>query len=344
MNAQVNHRLIESANHFRKLFESAQEGILILSYETGKIEEVNPFIANLLGFTKEELVGKQLWEIGAVIDKEAAQAAFKVLKGHGYVRYNNLPLLNKAGQVINVEFVSNVYDFDHHSIIQCLIRDEGRQRKAEKALAEYKEAVSLSFEEMAGAFSSLIEMRDSYTAGHQVRVAKLAVAIAKELQLEPHEIDGIHFAAKIHDIGKMAVPAEILTKSDVLDSFEIAMLRNHAQAGFDIVKNIKFPWPVAQIILQHHERLDGSGYPNQVKDGAIIYGARVLAVADTVEAMTNRRPYRATPGLEAALGTIKAGSGTLFDVEIVNACIKVFDDGFELDRKIPPKSHETEHL
>jgi len=122
------------------------------------------------------------------------------------------------------------------------------------------------------------------------------------------------------------------------------MLRNHAQAGFDVVKNMKFPWPVAQTILQHHERLDGSGYPNQLSDGDILYEARLLAVADTVEAMTSRRPYRATPGLEVALETIKLGSGVLFDAEIVNACLKVFKDGFQFDGRLPPKSHEAEHL
>lgn len=344
MQTPENHRLIESAHHFRRLFEASQDGILVLNFEDGKIEDANPFITDLLGFTRAELIGKELWEIGAILDKAAALASFAVLKKHGYVRYNNLPLQSKAGKLLNVEFISNVYDLDHHSIIQCLIRDIAKQKEAEQALADYKDAVSVSFEEMAGAFSALIEKRDSYTAGHQVRVSRLAVAIGQELKLEPHVIDGIRFASKIHDIGKMAVPTEILTKPDALNTFEMAMLRNHAQAGYDVVKGMRFPWPVAQMILQHHERLDGSGYPNQLRDGDIIYEARVIAVADTVEAMTGRRPYRATPGLEVALEIIKAGSGTIFDAEIVNACIKVFADGFQFDGGLPPKSHEAEHL
>jgi len=336
--------LVESIHHFQRLFDASQDGILVLNFETGTIQDANPFILKLLGFSKEELIGKQLWEIGAILDKEAALAALKVLKGHGYIRYNNLPLMSRTGEIIEAEFISNVYDLDHHPIIQCLIRDMAKQKETERILEQYRKDVCASFEEMSGAFSSLIEKRDSYTAGHQIRVAMLAVAIGEELKLASHMIDGIRFAAKIHDIGKMAVPSEILTKPDALNTFEIAMLRNHARAGFDVVKNMKFPWPVAQIILQHHERLDGSGYPNQLKDGEIILEARVLAVADTIEAMSSRRPYRNTPGLQIALETVDAGRGTLFDAEVVDACLKVFKDGFEFDQGSSKKSHENDHL
>ncbi len=334
----------EALNRFQRLFDTNQDGILLLNAKTGKVEDANPFILELLGFSREELVGKELWEIGAIIDKEAALAAYIVLKKNGYIRYRNLPLMSKSGEAIDVEFIANVYDIDHHPIIQCLIRSTAKQNKAEKILADYKDIVLVGFDEIANAFSALIEKRDSYTAGHQARVARLAVAIAKELGLPPLIIDGINFAAQIHDIGKIGVPSEILSKSGILDAFEVAMLRNHAKAGFDVVKNMKFPWPIALTILQHHERLDGSGYPNQISDGEIIYEARILAVADTVEAMSSRRPYRATPGVDAALEIIKAGSGTLFDADIVNACLKVFEGGFQFDIALPPESHETEHL
>ncbi len=345
MSIQHNPSILEAAHRFQKLFETSQDGILLLDLETAKIEEANPFIIDLLGFSREELIGKELWEIGAIVDKEAALAAFKVLKGHGCIRYNNLPLVSKSGKIVEVEFISNVYDLDHHPVIQCLIRDIAKQKEAQRILTEYKDVVSVSFEEMAHAFSILIEKRDSYTASHQIRVAKLAVAIAEKLNLDSFVVDGIRFAAEIHDIGKMGVPMEILSKPGNLNNFEVAMLRNHAQTGYDVIKYMKFPWPVAQIILQHHERLDGSGYPNQIVDGDIIYEARILAVADTVEAMSSRRPYRATPGLEAALKTIKAGSDILFDADVVNACLKVFEDGFQFDTGLPPnKSHDTEHL
>lgn len=333
-----------AAVRYQNLFDASQDGILILSFDTGAIENANPFISTLLGFSKEELLGKKLWEIGTVLDRDAALAAFKVLKGHGYIRYNNLPLISKTGKVIEVEFIANVYDLDHHPIIQCLIRDIEKQKNAERVLAEYQDLVAVSFEEMANTFSALVEKRDSFTAGHQIRVAKLALAIGVALKCEPHMLDGISFAAKIHDIGKMSVPIEILTKPNALNDFEVAVLRNHAQVGFDVVKNMKFPWPIAEAILQYHERLNGSGYPNQIKNGEIIFEARVLAVADTVEAMSSHRPYRSTPGLDAALDTIKAGSGTLFDPLVVNACIQVFKDGFKFNGLLVPKSYGSSHL
>ena len=334
--------LHESAQRYLKLFEASQDGILVLDFESGLIEDANPFLTDLLGFTREELIGKELWEIGMLKDKGAALAAFKVLKGHGFIRYNNLPLISKNGYEIPMEFTGKVYDLDHHNIIQCLVRPVGNKGYEPK----FNVFEPRDYDDMANAFSALIEKRDSFTAGHQVRVARLAVAIAQELKLDPHMVEGIRFAAKIHDIGKIAVPIEILTKPGTLNSYEMAMLRHHAQAGFDVVKNMRFPWPIAATILQHHERLNGSGYPNQIKDGEIIFEARLLAVADTVEAMTGRRPYRVTPGLETALALIKQESDTLFDGTIVNACLKVFKDGFLFDgvTELGSDSHESDHL
>lgn len=334
----------ELALRYQNLFQASQDGILTLDYKTGKIESANPLILKLLGFTEWELVGKELWEIGAILDKEAALGTYKVLKSHGHVRYNNLPLLNKAGGKIQVEFICNVYELDHHPIIQCLIRDLSKEQEAELIIAKYKDAVSTGFDEIANAFSTLMATRDSYTAGHQIRVARLVKAIGEQMQLDPNVIKGIHFAATIHDLGKMGVPSEILSKPGTLSTFEISMLRNHAKAGYDVVKHMQFPWPVAQTILQHHERLDGSGYPYQLRGSDIILEARILAVADTVEAMSNQRPYRTTPGLDNALQTIRAGRGVLFDSDVVDACLKVFAAGFKFDGATATKSHETEHL
>jgi PAS domain S-box-containing protein len=324
-------KLIESANHYQKLFESSQDGILILDFESGKIEDANPYITKITGFSKSELIGKQLWEVGAFTDKVAALAAFKVLSDSGYIRYKNLPLISKLGDVLQVEFISNVYDLDHHRIIQCQIRDISKEKEMDRLLSNYKDSASQSLTEMAAAFSLLIEQRDSYTAGHQHRVAKLVAAIGQELNLEPHVIEGLEFSASIHDIGKIGIPTEILTKPDALNSFEIAMLRNHAQAGFNVIKHINFPWPVAQTVLQHHERMDGSGYPNQIRGTEIILEARILAVADTVEAMCGRRPYRLAPGLRAALETIKRSSGVMYDAIVVDACTRVFENGFSFN-------------
>jgi len=175
-----------------------------------------------------------------------------------------------------------------------------------------------------GALTKVIVARDAYTHQHQIRVSDLCVAIATEIDLPTYVTEGLRLSALIHDIGKIGVPAELLSKPNELESFELASLRSHAQTGFDIVKDIDFEWPIAQTIYQHHERLDGSGYPNQLKGDSIIKEARVLAVADTIEAMSHSRPYRAAVGIDAALQTIERGRGTLFDAEVVDACVKLF--------------------
>ena len=331
MEKKSNKQTTETANLYKHLFESSQDGILILDFESGKIEQANPYIVQVTGYSLDELIGKQLWEIGAFTDKVAALAAFKVLSDRGYIRYKNLPLTAKSGEILEVEFISNVYDLDHHPIIQCLIRDISKEQETDRLMNKYKDQISEGLEQTVDAFSLLIGQRDSFTAGHQHRVAKLVDAIGKELHLHPHVIQGLAFAARIHDIGKMGIPTEILTKPDVLNSFEIAMLRNHVQAGFNVIKHMRFPWPIAQTILQHHERIDGSGYPNQIRGSDIILEARILGVADTVEAMCSQRPYRKTPGQSAALEMIIRLSGVRFDPEVVDACVKVFENGFSFD-------------
>jgi putative nucleotidyltransferase with HDIG domain len=174
------------------------------------------------------------------------------------------------------------------------------------------------------AIAAAAEARDPYTAGHQRRVADLSVAIANEIGMDEHDIEGVRIAAKIHDIGKLSMPSEILSKPGELKGTELALLREHAQAGSDIVRGIDFPWPIADMILQHHERIDGSGYPLGLIGSEILLGARIIAVADVVEAMSSHRPYRASKGLAAALGEIEHDRGTLLDAEVVDACIRLF--------------------
>jgi len=171
------------------------------------------------------------------------------------------------------------------------------------------------------------EMRDPYTAGHQRRVTALAVAIAHELELEETVVEGIRAAGLMHDIGKMAVPAEILSKPSELNEAEMSLMRSHSQVAYDIIRRATFPWPLEVIVLQHHERIDGSGYPHGIAGDEICLEARILAVADTVEAMASHRPYRPALGIEKALEEIETGKGTRFDPNAVDACLRLFRDG-----------------
>lgn len=182
---------------------------------------------------------------------------------------------------------------------------------------------------------SMVEKRDPYTAGHQQRVARLACAIAREMNLSGHVMEGIGMAGAIHDLGKIAVPAEILSKPTQLTMEEFSLVKSHARAGFEILKNIDFPWPVAQIACQHHERMNGTGYPDGLKGEDILLEARIIAVADTVEAMASHRPYRPALGIDAALEAVNQGKGDLYDAQVVDACTQLFSKGtFRFDEEL----------
>lgn len=182
------------------------------------------------------------------------------------------------------------------------------------------------------AIALTVETRDPYTAGHQQRVANLAAAIAVEMKLTPERIEGIRMAATIHDLGKIYVPAEILNKPSQLNELEFSFIKLHPEVGYNILKDIDFPWPIAQIILQHHEKMDGSGYPYGLNGRDINLEARILAVADAVEAMVSHRPYRAALGLDKALEEIEAKQGLFYDAKVVGECIKLFrNKGFRFE-------------
>jgi response regulator RpfG family c-di-GMP phosphodiesterase len=177
------------------------------------------------------------------------------------------------------------------------------------------------------AMALTVETRDPYTAGHQHRVTELALAIAREDTLSEERIEGLRMAGMIHDLGKIAVPSEILSKPGRLTDMEFGLIKTHPQAGYNILKEIDFPWPVAQMVLQHHERINGSGYPNGLSDEAILPEAKILAVADVVEAMSSHRPYRPALGIDIAIEEISKNKNVLYDPIAVEACVKVLSDG-----------------
>jgi putative nucleotidyltransferase with HDIG domain len=178
----------------------------------------------------------------------------------------------------------------------------------------------------------IVECRDPYTSGHQKRTSVLAEAIAKEMELPEKRVEGIRIAAMIHDMGKINIPSEILTKPARLTDIEYRMIKQHPTIAFDILKDIEFPWPIANIILQHHERMDGSGYPKGLSGDEILLEARILAVADVVEAMSSHRPYRPGHGIDVTLEEIESKKGLLYDENAASACLVLFrQKGFSFD-------------
>lgn len=214
--------------------------------------------------------------------------------------------------------------------IEC-IRDDTERKLLEEERHRGVERIRQTLRATVQAMATVVEVRDPYTAGHQRRVADLARAIAGEMGLPAAQIDGIRVAGMLHDIGKISVPAAILSKPTRLTAAECELVRTHAEAGFEILKDIDFPWPIAAIIRQHHERMDGSGYPRGLKGDEVLIESRILAVADCVEAMASHRPYRPTLGIDRALEEIAGGSGTQFDPEVVDACLRLFrEKGYRL--------------
>ncbi|MBE0478223.1 HD-GYP domain-containing protein [Candidatus Aerophobetes bacterium] len=204
---------------------------------------------------------------------------------------------------------------------------EETYRNLIKVEAKLQKSVAKLQKSLAGTIQALantVEMRDPYTAAHQKRVAQLVLAIARHMKLSEEKINALLFAATIHDLGKIHIPSEILSKPGRLTQVELDMIKSHPQAGYEVLKGIEFPWQVAKIVLQHHERMDGSGYPQGLKKGEILLEARILAVADVVEAMSSHRPYRAAPGMDKALEEIVHNKGKLYDAWVVDACRALF--------------------
>ncbi len=213
------------------------------------------------------------------------------------------------------------------------IQNRSRQEDLENQVKERTEALQLTMDNLRKnmdatiqVIGAAVEIRDPYTAGHQRRVAMLACEIATEMGLSASEIKGIAMGGVIHDIGKIAVPAEILSKPGRINEFEFGLIKMHPQVGYDLVKTIDFPWPIAQMVYQHHEREDGSGYPLKLDAEEILIEAKVLAVADVVEAMSSHRPYRPALGMDAAMGEILKNRGRFYDPAVVNACKTVVQD------------------
>ena len=202
---------------------------------------------------------------------------------------------------------------------------EKGKRAAELLIANQDIAeLETAFMSTVRVINTLGEMRDPYTAGHERRVAELAAAIGAELGFSVRQQEGLRVAGYLHDIGKITIPSEILAKPGKLSWVEHRLIQEHAQSGYGVLKDVKFPWQIAEVVLQHHERMDGSGYPRGLKGEAILLKARILAVADVVEAMSSHRPYRPALGIEAALAEIERGRGTLFDTNVVDACLRLF--------------------
>jgi PAS domain S-box-containing protein len=210
------------------------------------------------------------------------------------------------------------------SHVLVLLVDITERKQAEEKLQQGLENLRKSFGVTIQVLVAAVEMRDPYTAGHQIRSADIARDIAMEMGLDQEKTEGIRLAASIHDIGKLSIPAEILSKPSKLTDIEFSLVKQHSHSGYEMLKNVASPWPLAEIVYQHHERMDGSGYPRNLKGDEIILEARIMAVADVLEAMVFHRPYRAALGIEIAIEEIEKNKGILYDNDVADACLRLF--------------------
>jgi PAS domain S-box-containing protein/putative nucleotidyltransferase with HDIG domain len=323
-----------SEERFRGLVETTSDWVWEVDAK-GVYTYASPRVTKVLGYDTKELVGKTPFDF--MPQKEARRAA-AVFNGFVAKRepFAFLESVNrhKNGRPVVME-TSGVPFFASDGTLlgyRGVDRDITERKQVGRQLQQSLRRLERTMEAIIQAISATIETRDPYTAGHQRRVTQLACVIAKDMNLPAAQIAGIRVAGLLHDIGKICVPTEILNKPGQLSDVEMALIRAHPKVGYGILKSIEFEWPVADIVVQHHERLDGSGYPSGMRGDDILLEARILAVADVVEAMSSHRPYRPAVGMEKALAEITRGQGTLYDSVGVQVCLEIFKKkGFQFE-------------
>ncbi len=332
---RVEEELRHERDRIQKYLDVARVMMVALNAR-GEITLINQKGCEVLGYEESELVGKNWFDTCLPVQiREEVKPVFRRLMAGEIepVEYYENPIVTRFGEERIIAWHNTVLTDDAGNVIGILSSGEDitervrAEEELQHTLAKLREALGGTIQTVA----SIVEVKDPYTAGHQRRVADLAQAIATEMGLPQEQIEGIRMAGLIHDLGKIAVPTEILSKPGRLNDLELSLVKTHPQVGYDILKRIDFPWPVAKIVLQHHERMDGSGYPQGLSGEEIMLEARILAVADVVEAMVSHRPYRPAHSIDEALEEISRNRGILYDPEVVDACVRLFTEkGFKL--------------
>lgn len=313
------------------ILKSIGDGV-IATNKDGLITFMNPLAELLTGWKQDEALNQPLSEVFRVMIEKAGKtqniSVRKIHEGVDPELSNGNYLLSKEGQKTPIDTRLEPIKNDGGKISGMVLAftDITPRKRAEDELKKSWEQQKIAMEGTVQAIAYTIETRDPYTAGHQRRVTKLACLIGEVMGLSKDRIEGIRLSGELHDIGKIHIPAEILSKPGKISEAEYTLIKTHSQVGHDILKTIEFPWPVAKIVLQHHERMDGSGYPQGLKGESILLEARILAVADVIEAMATHRPYRPALSIEEALKEISNNKGKLYDARVVEACLRVFKE------------------
>ncbi len=325
-------KLKENLALFTAITETALVGTFVM--EKGKIIYANDSLGEIFGCKKENIIGKDLFEFVYEEDSELVRKKLKEAerkKGISFVFRG----AKKNRKVISLRIFLYLIHEEAPKIVGTIM-DITEEVKAREKIRRTHEQLNRIYEATINAFGKTIEARDPYTAGHQLRVAEISCLLGKEMGLSEKKLKILRISAAVHDIGKIAVPSEILTKPGKLTDAEFELVKRHPVVGYQILKTIPFNAPVAKIVLQHHEKMDGSGYPQRLKDGQILMEARILAVADTFEAMLSYRPYRPAHSLKEVIKELERGKGKKYDKEVVSSLFRILRQGLltpYIDRK-----------
>lgn len=331
LRAQAEAAVRENERLFRSVVEQNIAAIFMI--DNGRFVFANPRACEILGYAPGELDGHEVLPLIGEEDRDGvAEMMRMVISGELPSAERNFIGLGKQGDPVDIGARAIRVILDNRPLILGMAQDIGERKKAQEAIERYTRRLEQAMMATVEAVSAMVELRDPYTSGHERRVGELAAAIGAELNLPEESVTGLRMTGYVHDIGKISVPAEILSKPGRLTDIEFEIIKTHARSGYDILKGVEFPWPLPQTILQHHERLDGSGYPQHLKGDEIILEARILAVADVVESMASHRPYRPALGIDKALEEIERNSGKFYDPLIAEACLRLFR---ERDYQLP---------
>ena len=325
--------LRDSEEKIRRLYDNSNDGIAVIDLDN-TIVEVNRKLLEISGlYSDSELLGKNYLDFVVSRDRPMIKEAIRQLLSSEKLTGVECSTTRKDGTELSIEVNASILKdiFGNPTGLLFAMRDITRRKKAEEKTRQGTEKLLRVMNEIIEAMARMVEIRDPYTAGHQRRVSGIAAAIAKEMGLPEEKIEATRVAGMVHDIGKIYVPAEILSKPAHLNEMEYRMIKQHPRLSYDILGSIEFPWPVADIVFQHHERMDGSGYPIGISGEDISIEARIIAVADVVEAMASHRPYRPSLGIKQALMEISKNRGILYDSRVVDACLRLLADRESLD-------------
>jgi len=314
--------LAASEAKYQAIFELSPQPICIYALATFTILDVNAAAVHHYGYERNELLGKDVRDLlhpDDVSRFERAPCRSRLGPQEGPAWRHR----TKDGREMLVQVSTQVIRYENQQAQMVVATDITEHRAIRQRARDAERKLKNALTQTIKLLLNASEQRDAYTAGHQQRVSQLTAAIAREMDMPTDQVEGLRFGAMVHDIGKLGIPAELLSLPRKLKAEELALVRMHAQIGYDILEEMDYPWPIQHLVLQHHERLDGTGYPNQLKGDEICLEARVLAVADAVEAMASHRPYRAAMGIDRALAEVHAERGTKYDADVIDACLAV---------------------